>query len=176
MAKKRIKFYDVTDFVDNKFQNVNGGLDYDLENTLSKHGRTFTPKAAAELIRQKLNEYTKPEDATKTMAVEFSKSALMQILAQEDCEGIRFTFCKGINDADGSVNTDESLVALGLDGKGKPLGGDFYKSDVTPSATLSMPLSIEKGNKITVQDLKNELLPAEISRQQFESRFIKSFK
>jgi len=162
---KRIKFFDVVDFISGtkKFQELPNGLEYDVTSPLLNHGTTFTPRAASELIFAKVIELEADIAAgkDKKMAIEFSKLALLQILMQDDCEGIRFVECKGIN-PDGTINNqEESLVALGIDSKGVPLGSDLFRQDATNQDNKPLPLTKEKGNKIMASTIRGAISAAE---------------
>ena len=148
---RKIRIADVTDCQAGVFSSVQGGLEYNLVDSLGS-GQTFTPKACAELIFQKLPDY---KDKTQTMACEFSKAALLIILQQEGCEGIRFTFCRAI--ADNTVLASESLVAFGLTSDGSAIGAEHYLIGGKAAANVPMPVALEKGNKLTVEDIEKFL-------------------
>jgi hypothetical protein len=176
---KKIKFFDVVDFNSDtkRFQVLKDGFDYVITSPLLNHGTTFTPKAASELIFAKVIEL-EPDIAAgkdKTMAIEFSKLALLQILMQDDCEGIRFVECKGIK-PDGSIDKDdESLVAIGIDSKGVPLGADHFRQGSVNMDSKPIPLTKEKGNKIKASTIRGAIIPDEPFKiVNFETNFLKS--
>lgn len=180
---KKIRFFDVTDFKNGKF--TSGENDFDLPESLLDRGATFTPKAVSQLIYAKIEQLFKLNDLDRVIATEFSKAALLQILMQEDCEGIRFTICKRLND-DGDIEPDEeSLVALGINSKGEPIGKRFFKlgkeADAPGTAGVDaqgaadvMPIAKEKGNRVTAKDVITEMR-GENTNAAFEKAFFKSY-
>jgi hypothetical protein len=172
---KKIRFFDVVDLQGGKFSQVVGGMEYNLKDPLTTHGMIFTPNACSELIFKKLQEFG-PGDKDKTMATGFSKSALLQILQQEDCEGIRFTICKGV-DSNGDFDKNDSLVAFGLDSKGDAIGAEHYLRNRTAPLTSPVPLAAEKGNILTVGDITTLMkvaTPAQIDINKFTVSFFKA--
>jgi hypothetical protein len=169
----KIRLFDVTDFTNGRFEELTDGVDYELKNPLSTHGKTFTPRAASHLIFEKLNQF-KLGDENKMMAIEFSKSSLLQILLQEDCEGIRFTRCMGLNESGQIDPAEESLVAIGLDSTGKPIGHEFFTEGYVNPGNKPVPIAKEKGNKVKVSAIRMELQRI-IEKKDFEVNFLRSF-
>jgi hypothetical protein len=180
---KKIRFFDVTDFKNGEFISGNEN-DFDLAESLLNRGATFTPKAASQLIYAKIDQLIKNNELDTVIATEFSKAALLQILMQEDCEGIRFTVCKRLNDNGNIEPEEESLVALGIDSKGVPIGKKSFKigsgaqgpneqgADLKGGAD-GMPIAKEKGNRVTARDINSEM--GENTNAAFEKAFFKSY-
>lgn len=117
------------DFVNGKLV-TDQPLEYNLTSDDSPvgFGKTITPRAATFMIHQKIKEnvqmlldklskehITSQEQLDKInghfsndrIAIEFGKESLLRILAQDECIGIRFTFCKNTAQSD-------SIVAIGI--------------------------------------------------------------
>lgn len=176
---KKIKLYDAIDFKDGKFVPVTEGIDYELNTPLKNPGCTFTPKAASQLIYQKLVELapTINKGNDPTIATEFSKFVLLKILMQDGCEGIRFTKCKGITEH-GQIDPDpnnESMVAFGIDKNGEPLKKEYFKlNPTTVLAVEQSPLTDEKGNGIKASSINLLLGTKEFTEETFYTSFYKS--
>lgn len=88
------------------------------------------------------------------IAVEFGKEALLRILTQEGCEGIRFAFCKNHDD-------ENSIIALGIEiDSASPVNSQLIKNGVftrtsRPAAAEDDPMAEEKGHGITLFDYIN---------------------
>lgn len=169
----RIRIQGAFDFDGKDFMQPANGVEYSFESSgPSYYGNTFTPRACAELIYQKvktdLTEIKKGADPI--LAIEFGRDSLFRILSQEGCEAIRFTFCKTLDDQ-GKISEEESLVAMGLDSTGQLLKPNFYKEkNSTTINGMTPPLAEEKGNKVrTSVIIKN--MGMEIDFENFINNF-----
>ncbi len=95
-------------------------------------------------------------------AVEFGKESILRVLSQENCIGLRFTFC--IND-----KGEESVIVSGLieeDGKTVMIKREYYKASEINIERDNVAFDEEKGvglsykelldqNKISIDELMN---------------------
>lgn len=155
----QIRLYDVIDFnsASGSFEELKDGLVYRIDSTISGYGTAFTPKAASHLIYEKIIELEAAGE-TETMAVQFSKVALLEILMQDGCEGIRFVKCKAMTPDNSGINpTEDSLVAMGLNINGELIGKEWYDQSKSNLGDGPMPIAIEKGNTASTSKIKKEI-------------------
>ncbi len=88
-------------------------------NSVTGIGHPATPAAAQAMIRQYQQTITDPG---ATLCVTMGRNAILRILSQEGCEGIRFYFAQS-HKADGSpMPPTTGLVAIGVDATVGDLG------------------------------------------------------
>ncbi len=90
----------------------------------------------------------------ENISVEFGKEALLRILTQEGCEGIRFSYCK-------NHKGESSIVAMGIENdKSNPGKASLIKKAefqrTAGAFTAEDPMSEEKGHGITFSEYINE--------------------
>ncbi|GAA4339428.1 hypothetical protein GCM10023184_36530 [Flaviaesturariibacter amylovorans] len=108
-----------------------------------------TPWAAREMIQDLLKaDWDNEEKGDKIIAVEFDKQALLQILSQNGCEGIRFSLCR--------FNERDTLVAFGISGDGTLIGEEMFLESFVPASAAPPPGS-EQGHGITLRAFKEKL-------------------
>lgn len=111
------------------------------------HVNTFvTPWACREMIYKKFESIW--EDAARQndlVGVEFDRQSLMLILAQNGCEGIRFSFC--------TYNGHTTLVAFGIENTGKLIAEEMFKGDFIAGDKKPVPGS-EEGHGLTLAEFK----------------------
>jgi hypothetical protein len=92
-------------------------FDYSLPGTpasprVAAYGKPITQAAHDELVR-----LYKSKNSGQTEHVTFSKEAILTILAQNGCEGIRFVFCQSHQTQANRI----TLIMAGVNGDGDPL-------------------------------------------------------
>jgi hypothetical protein len=121
----------VSDNTNKKFKE--GELSFDLpdDSIVNGFGR-YISKDVANVLISAFRKYLESHNDKQPYAVTFGKEAILSILAQKDCEGIRFYFGKRSKDQWGekSKYADKegiTLVAVGVDEKNKDLstGGGY---------------------------------------------------
>lgn len=109
-----------------------------------------TPWAAREMIREFFVDIW--DDAHKQnepIGVAFDKQTLNLILAQNGCEGIRFSFCK--------FEGAKTLVAFGTNKDGKFIGEPMFKKDFAKNTVEVPPPGSEQGHKTTLKEFKETI-------------------
>jgi hypothetical protein len=141
---------------DNVIIQTNKGLDYEngafkevesikyqfLQNEDEPHamGTPITLRAAQKMIRDYFEQKNLRANSSENICITFGKDTLHNLLLQKNSVGIRFYFC--IND-----KKKMSLVALGVDDKGKELLPDGIETeqDVNRPHQITDPLIYEIG-------------------------------
>ncbi|MEN9571026.1 MAG: hypothetical protein RL172_2257 [Bacteroidota bacterium] len=130
--------------------NENQKFEYELaaDSTPVGYAKSVSPNAAKQMITDCITELVidaiaqLPSTATleekiaiistklsdENIAIEFGKEALLLILAQEDCVGIRFAFCK-------NRTAEKSVVAMGI------------KIETINNQPMSVPIKKDAFNK-----------------------------
>ncbi len=106
---------------------INEEIKYRLiDFTNNKYGKLIPREDAKKFIKKFRDEvwenYTGEQKKVKNVSVLFNRRILSFLLAQEDCEGIRFYFAK--ND-----DEEDTLVLIGTDTFGHDLGTDYSVSN-----------------------------------------------
>ena len=122
------------------------------DKTVTGKGRLITPRACYQMVKQKFDDTIR---SSKNIQKDFTgylvgKEAILQILAQQDCEGIMILDC--VNDED-----SPSLVILGVDKYEQLLKIDkFSLDDQTITETdkpADIPIVIERIGKINTKEV-----------------------
>ncbi len=97
------------------------------------NGKVITKKAAQHFVKKYWNS-EKTQDPNETISVIFNKRILTLLLAQKDCEGIRFYFA---NNNDGEL----TLVLVGVNSEDYDLGANYlttrkYKTIILDDSNL----------------------------------------
>lgn len=156
----KIRLFDVIDFNSNtgSFEELKDGLIYEIPSNMSTYGTTFTPNAVSHMIYSKVLELESKGITDEVMGIEFSKLALLEILMQDGCEGIRFVKCKALNADNSGISLEEdSLVAMGLDSNGELIGKSWYNQNNKTLLLDPMPIAKEKGNTTLIATIKKEM-------------------
>ena len=136
MARKPKYSSEGKDFIGGKFQDVD--LEFNLPGKPANPGSVRgagTPfsKAAFDELKGKYGSWKSLDD---TESVTFGREAILTILAQYDCAGIRFNFVERI----GTKTKQLTLVMEGVDENNNPLGNvlvDANQTNTTLAAAQS---------------------------------------
>jgi hypothetical protein len=127
MAKKPKYSSEGKDFIGGKFQDAD--LEFNLPGkpanpgTVRGAGTPFS-KAAFDVLKGK---YDSRKGVNDTESVTFGREAILTILAQYDCAGIKFNFVERM----GTTTQQLTLVMEGVDENNKPLGNDLIEANQT---------------------------------------------
>lgn len=167
MSSKEIKAT-ILDFEQNAFiSRPDQPLQLANSNSTTSLGELISSKAARKMIQNRFEgELKNPSGlGSQISAYDIGKEAILMILLQEGCEGIRFIPC--IN-----PDNENSLVAMGIKSDRKPMREEnFALSKLNLPKSENDPIIIEKIGKTSVASLIDEFdknppfIPGDISEK-----------
>lgn len=147
--KNKVKRRGIALDVNKKLDEAELTFDDQSDDDVCGYGRLIAGDAAAIMINAYDEHISKTKGEKQNKAVTFGKEALLSILSQKGCEGIRFYFGKRNKDTweKGSKYSKYeglTLVAVGVDAKNQDLGseGGTNPSVMTKSAAQSQSTMI----------------------------------
>lgn len=153
MALNQIKA-SIIDFENGQFSmKQEQSLNLADNNSITGLGQIISSRACRQMIERRFQRELEEPTAfgNEISAYEIGKEAILMILFQEGCEGIRFIHC--IND-----EGEKSLVAMGIASNGKPLKPEMFNRERTLAGRSAIdPVLFEKIGRITLTQVIRDL-------------------